>query len=201
MPNLQLHQLRVAAVAKMVCDNYTGVVDTNTVMLECLFHDMGNIVKSDLQYFPDFVEPEGFDYWQKVKDEYLQKYGPEQHAANAAIAREIGLPDRVVEIMDQTGFSKLGSMGANLELRICQYADMRVGPRGILPLEERLAEGRKRYSARKSKAHAPGSYEELLRAAHELEKNIFVHVTVQPTDITEETIVPLIEELWDYPIS
>ena len=57
---------------------------------------MGNIIKSDLTVFPEFREPEGLDYWQNVKDDYVKKYGTDHHAANAIIAREIGLVDRVV---------------------------------------------------------------------------------------------------------
>lgn len=206
MPSLQLHQLRVAAVAKLVCDSATKEVDTNEVLLECLFHDMGNIVKSDLRYFPDFVEPEGVEYWEKVKQEFFQKYGREQHEANAAIAREIGLPERVVDMMNNTGFSKIFPIveSDSFELKICQYADSRVGPRGILSLDGRLAEGRERYVAgRKGRQYydTDEGFEKLSAAAHELERQLFADVSIKPEEITDASAAPVIEELWEYPVS
>ena len=69
MPTLQLHQLRVAAVARLVCDHLTHPINTRDVILACLFHDMGNIIKSNLNHFPEFCEPEGTAYWEKVKAE------------------------------------------------------------------------------------------------------------------------------------
>ena len=57
---------------------------------------MGNIIKFDLDVFPQFWEPEGKDHWQQIKDEWIQKYGDDEHAAALAIAREIGLPENCV---------------------------------------------------------------------------------------------------------
>lgn len=206
LPSLQMHQLRVAAVAKLVCDNEKKPVNAGDVIVECLFHDMGNIVKSDLSYFPDFVQSEGLEYWQKVKNDFLQKYGNEQHAANAAIAREIGLPETIVAMMDRTGFSRMPTIleSNSLELKICQYADSRVGPRGILSLDERLAEGKVRYVAGKKGRQyydTDEGFEKLSSATHELERQIFVDVRIRPEDIHDESAAPAIKELWDYPIS
>jgi len=206
LPSLQLHQLRVAAVAKLICDNYNDTVSTNDVLLECLFHDMGNIVKSDLRYFPGFVQPEGLEYWQKIKEEFLQKYGSEQHIANAAIGREIGLPEHIIDIMNKTGFSKIGSVveAHSLELKICQYADSRVGPHGVLSLDARLEEGRERYVAgKKNKAYydTDAGFEKLAAAAHELERQIFSALTIRPEDINDMTVVPGIEKLSQYPVA
>lgn len=206
MPSLQLHQLRVAAVAKLICDNATAPVDTNDILLECLFHDMGNIVKSDLRYFPDFVEPEGVEYWETVKQDFFKKYGTEQHEANAAIAREIGLSEHIIEMMDNTGFSKiLDIVGSeSRELKICQYADSRVGPRGILSLDGRLAEGRERYVAgRKGRQYydTDEGFEKLSNAAHELEQQVFALTSIRPEEITDETAAGVLEELWEYPVA
>ena len=47
MPNLQLHQLRVAAVGKLICDNFNppagGTVNERGVILARLFSHMGKI--------------------------------------------------------------------------------------------------------------------------------------------------------------
>src|SRR3989344_7901427 len=133
MPSLQLHQLRVAAVVKLIADNFAEPVNKEEVILACLFHDMGNIIKSDLTYFPDFVEPEGAEYWEKVKADFIQKYGTNHHKANIMIAKDIGFPPAAVALVDGVGFSQIAYVVADssFERKIMQYADIRVGPRGV----------------------------------------------------------------------
>ncbi len=50
MPNLKQHQFRVAAVAEIICKNLSEVVDKDNIILACLYHDMGNIIKFDYFY-------------------------------------------------------------------------------------------------------------------------------------------------------
>ncbi len=57
LPLLQLHQLRVAGVAKLITESITIPVDAQAVVLACLFHDMGNIIKADFTYFPEALQP------------------------------------------------------------------------------------------------------------------------------------------------
>jgi hypothetical protein len=195
MPTLQQHQLRVAGVAKQICDAISKTIDKEGVVDVCLVHDMGNIIKFDLTYFPDFVQPEGLEYWQSVKDEYIQKYGPEEHFATEMICKEIGLSDAQIEYLHAIGFSRVKKALASdsLEKKICCYADQRVGPHGVLSVQERLVDGRKRYEGRKDKALVSEQFEELAVALSELEKEIFSHASIQPSDITDESIAPIIE--------
>lgn len=196
MPNLQLHQLRVAAVAKLICDHATTSVNAGNVVLECLFHDMGNIIKFDLAYFPEFLEPEGREYWESVKKDFLLKYGAEQHAATAAIAREIGLPTAVLDVMNASGFSRVRAIteGGSAELQICQYADMRVAPHGVVTLEERLQDFAVRYKGKDDAIH-----EDVLEASRALEQKIFSDSNIRPEDIHDVTVAPLVETLGEYP--
>ena len=205
IPSLQLHQLRVAAVAKLVCENSRTPVDTRAVVLACLFHDMGNIIKSDLSYFPEFVEPEGLAYWEGIKAKFVSKYGKAHHAANVTIAKEIGLPPASVVLIDSISFSKLAEVVADdsHERKIMQYADLRVGPHGILPLADRIAEGRKRYNTTRTERsyyESDEGFDGLARAAEELEKQVFADTQLKPENITDTSIAPLIEELWEYPV-
>lgn len=195
MPTLQQHQLRVAAAAKQICDDISESIDKEGVVDVCLVHDMGNIIKFDLTYFPDFVKPEGLEYWQGVKDEYIQKYGPEEHVATEMICKEIGLSDEQTEYLHAIGFSRVKKALASdsLEKKICCYADQRVGPHGVLSVQERLVDGRKRYEGRKQKVLVSEQFEELAVALSELEKEIFSHTSIQPSDITDESIAPIID--------
>lgn len=202
MASLQMHQLRVAAVAKTICDNFRSPLDGSNVAITCLFHDMGNIIKSDLTYFPEFVKPEGLEYWQKVKDEFVQKYGTDEHVATRAIAREIPLPSPALAYLDTIGFYNLKNVleGPSFEEKICSYSDMRVGPYGVLLLEERLAEANKRYAGRN---HPLGSdkFDTLADAVREIENQIFGQTDIKPEDITDQKIQRAIVELKDLRIA
>ncbi len=204
MPSLQLHQLRVAAVAKMLCDNFTRDIDASSVVLACLFHDMGNIIKSDLRLFPEFTEPEGVAHWQFVKNDFLKKYEGDAHVANVAIARELHLPDTVIRLIDDVGFSKLPVIqeSPSYELKLVEYGDMRTGPHGVISMEARIAEGKTRFENKHPGKHRDESeWESIVASACEIERQIFAEATIAPDDITEQSIQPLVEELRAYPVA
>lgn len=203
MTSLQLHQLRVAAVAKLICDNFEKPVKTNDVVLSCLFHDMGNIIKMDLTSFPEFLEPEGPEYWKNVKEEFIRKYGNNAHGANIAIAREINLPLNVIALIDGISFSNIENIvaGDSLEQKISEYADDRVGPHGVLPLSERLAEARARYIESGKTYYTKEGFEKLSQFVYMLEKQIFADTRTRPEDINDAVVAPLIEELRNYPVA
>jgi hypothetical protein len=205
MPNLQMHQLRVAAVGKLICGNLSVPVDSNSVVLACLFHDMGNIIKFDLDYFPDFLEPEGREYWQRVKDEFVARYGNDEHAATNEIAREAGLSETVRALIDDTRFSRLEAArdGSSFESKILKYADLRAGPRGILSLADRLEEGRVRYADRKSYNTPEGRerHRRSAEAAVAIEGQLFAGCSIRPEDINDGAAAALVEELRKYPVA
>jgi hypothetical protein len=190
MPTLQLHQIRVAAVAKSICNSLVVGIDTETVIKVCLLHDMGNIIKFDLNYFPDFIKPEGLEYWQKVKDEYINKYGNEEHIATKMICEEVGLSDKGLKYLSSIGFSRVKTTFDNgtIEEKICCYADHRVGPHGVLTIEERQSDGRRRYAGRKDKAMTSDKFESLAEAMKQLENQIFSKSNIKPEDIKDDSI-------------
>ncbi len=205
MPNLQLHQLRVAAVGKYICDRFIGPIDTQMVVLACLVHDMGNILKSDFSIGKELLAEKGIPYWESVKADYVKKYSDEHHATHVII-KEVGIDERIASIIEDMGFSKMETVvatGSN-ELLVLEYADMRVGPDGILSLDGRLSEGHTRYSQRMKGAQfgfsQPERYEILVSACHEMEKKLVSRADFQPEDITDASLSSIVEELWDYVI-
>lgn len=198
MPGLALHQLRVAAVGKMICENLDQPIDENSIVLACLFHDMANIIKSDLVSFPEFLGDKGFDYWSAIKNEMIERYGDVEHHACIAIGREIGLPENVLTLINGVGFGNLETTrdGTSLEQKIVEYADLRVSPYGITSLIERAAEAKARYAKRRQAlGRTEEKYQRLLEAAIEIERQIFERCTISPTDITEGKAVTHIETL------
>jgi hypothetical protein len=208
MQNLQLHQLRVAAVGKLICDNFKEPVNTRDVILACLFHDMGNILKFDLTFFPEFLEPQGLAYWESVKADYEKRYGKDQHAATKKIAQELGLQQSVIDCIDATGFSKMRELveTTSFEKKICEYADSRVTPYGVRSLDERFRDGRKRYLGRVLPSPvgvtaAPDEFEILIGFGHQLEAQIFACTSIRPEDINDAAVALLIGELSEYAVA
>lgn len=200
MQNLQDHQLRVAAVASIICDSFDFPINKEKIIKVCLLHDMGNIIKFQLDYFPELNKPEGLEYWQNVQKEFITKYGPNEHNATMKIMRELGVPEELVELADQNHFSLLceHASGSDMFLKIMHYADMRVGPFGVLSYDERMEEARKRY------AHRTAFQEEnrlqLVACGKEVEKQIFEHCSIKPEYINDESITPIMESLRDFVI-
>lgn len=198
MPALQLHQLRVAAVSKMICENATREFDGESLVLAGLFHDMANIIKSDLTTFPEFLEPLGAAHWGLVKGEFIAHYGTNEHNAALRIAKEIGLAPKVIALIEGVGFSKLGDIrkSADYERKILEYGDLRVGPHGVIPMGARIEEARLRYAGKHPDVpHGADEFERLRASAFDIELQIFEDCAIAPEDITEQSVQPLLSEL------
>lgn len=202
MPNLAMHQLRVASVISLIIQNLNIEVDRDVAIQAGLLHDMGNIIKFDLNYFPDFNEPLGLEHWQKVQNEYFEKYGTDEHEATQEILKELNINTRVVEIDDRMIFGNLciDKEGNDWELKLLHYADMRVGPHGILAYEERMEDAVKRYENKfnKEMVYEKDRREILLACGKEIENQIFANCKIRPEDINDQTIAPVLEELRGY---
>lgn len=200
-PLLQKHMLRVAAVAKMICDNSDLKLDANKIVTTCLLHDMGNIIKADLKYFKD-LENE-LSYWESVKGDFIQKYGANEHVATMKIIKEIGVGNGIPELSDANRFSLIckNKDSSDVEIKIIHYADGRVGPYGVLSYQERMEEAGKRYAGRGRSEFEEEERLKLVNCGKEIEDQIFSHCKIKPEDITDEAIAPLIEELKEFVIT
>ncbi|MBL8029643.1 MAG: hypothetical protein JNN11_00095 [Candidatus Doudnabacteria bacterium] len=207
MPQLADHQFRVAAVASIISGKLVelGVFSGQQkadVVLACLLHDMGNIIKFDFAQTVSLVNTGiDLDYWQKVKTEYISIYGKDEHSATIQIVKELGVEKRIEELVDCVGFNQAESNlnSGDLGKQICAYADMRVTPRGVASLEERFADLRSRYEAKRLAVGGTENdrlkFEQLLR---EIEKQIFTTTKTLPEYITEESLAPVVIELKKY---
>jgi putative nucleotidyltransferase with HDIG domain len=203
MPNLRLHQLRVAALARELA--LALGADHDMVTKAGLLHDMGNIMKTDFTQFPpEFYGEKGIEYWQQVQKECGERYGADEHAASEAIVREIGVGDEVLQLVGAMGFSKAKQILAegSLELQILEYADQRVAPQGIVSMNERLQEGHARYKKRVRSDYGKNDqqFEENYAVCQEIEKKLFAGLLITPEMLTEASLTSTIESLKDYQI-
>lgn len=196
MSNLQEHMLRVAAVASLICENFNEPLPKEEIVTACLIHDMGNIIKSRFEFFPEFLEPEGLEYWQKVKDDYIKKYGENEEDANEKIAQELGVSSKIIFLVNQDCFSLFCQQkdSDNMGVKVMHYADARVSPYGVVSYEERMNEAKKRYE------NSPREEErqKFVACGKEIEKQIFAKCKIKPEDINDETVAQVILELKDF---
>lgn len=200
MPTLQQHQLRVAAVAKSIIDQLSTPkrsFDPTDVITTCLLHDMGNIIKFDLTAFPDFYQSEGLEHWQQIKQQYIQKYGSDEHQATLQIAKELGVHSQVTSYIDAVGFTKAEANLATTDLgqKICAYADMRVGPHGVISLQHRFSDLRNRYGQRYAGSSHKADRQVFEQAILKVEAQIQSSTQRDLQTITDHTISGTIEAL------
>ncbi len=196
-PNLQEHMLRVTGIAKIIVESWKdNLVDLPTILSACLIHDMGNLLKFDLVNKASFLgeEAKNIDHWRKVKEEMIQKYGPDEHFATATICKELNLNEKSFWIVKNWGFGNFARALAsdNWEYKICMYCDHRIGPFGIVSLIDRFAEQRKRYELQKhdsvdASAHLTDQGR-LANCAFEVEKQLQSKISRDLTTITDEEI-------------
>ena len=195
--NLQMHMLRVAACSNLIIDNLNGIIiDKKAIIRASLLHDMGNMAKiSDNE-----IDDEEF---KKIRKEYIDKYDRNSHKINLIIAKEEGLNDYEIEIIDKKS-SKRGEETLNSErydVKILLYADQRVAPYGVTSLKERLEEVKKRY---KNITSSVWSNEEkanhLIECSLGIEKQIMEHCNINPEDINDNSIKTYIYKLKEYEI-
>ncbi len=149
--NLQEHMYKAAAVGFIVAGLLEKKIelDVDIIVTELLLHDMGNIIKFDFGPHIEFSKEET-EKLKKVKADFIEKYGSEEHVATSKIAEELGVDIRVQELLEDSGSSKLMAAidSTDWYAKICTYADLRVAPYGIVSVEERFADIIKRYKGR-----------------------------------------------------
>lgn len=196
MPQLAEHQLKVAGTAQVICGNFEGKVDRENILAACLLHDLGNIIKFDLsitdKMMPGRFSSEDLAYWQEVKDGCVNKYGQDEHLATLKMLEEMRMSPRIIELVDCVGFQNGQSNAESRDLgkEICAYSDMRVGPKGVVTLEQRFQDLRVRYDHK----HRLMGGNESLRLEFEaglrqIEKQLFEKCKIRPEEITEKRVL------------
>lgn len=200
LPTLQTHLFRVAAVGKLIALNSLELVEVNNIVITCLLHDMGNIIKFSFDYRPESYEPEGVNHWKEIKQEFIAKYGNDEHEATLIIAKEIGVSSRIIDLLKNVGFScgKQIFESNDLTKIICAYSDHRVAPYGVLSLKERVKEGMDRFIKNKPEYDTPENNklrDELLGYFIRMEEYIFSRSKIKPQDIHDKSIEALMNDL------
>lgn len=199
---LQQHMLTVAAVGKYIADHWRGpAIDAEAVIATLLVHDLGNLVKFDLSENALVIDQTLFtDEWRERQRVMRETYGAHSHQVTLAMLKELGLPENIRTLADGMDADDLCIfLDSSFEQQICEYADIRVTPDGVVSLRERLADFRRRY------AHYEGwsseeRYQRNLTCAEQLETALQKHTSVDITDIPAEKIQAYLVELSQFEI-
>lgn len=187
--NLQLHMLRVASLAKIITDNWFGVqLDKDAVVRACIFHDIAKPINMDLTKQAQFgMSVAEIADLEKLQQQLKANYDNE-HRAVVGIYKTIGSSPKVIEIIDNLEWINIPSLlqKNDFDSFIPIYCDMRIGPKGIMELQQRLKEVEGRTGE--------GGYEQ---TSLQLEKILSQNVSVDLNKITDEQINKNFSQLED----
>jgi hypothetical protein len=191
---------RVAAVGMTVTDFIKDNIplDTDILAKTLLLHDMANIIK--FSFDGKVSIEEDIEYLKQVQQDFISKYGNEEHIATQTIAKELHVPEKVIDILQNTGSSKihLTIESDDWYRKVCSYADFRVAPYGIVTVTERFDDVIKRYEGREHVLADIQKTEEKRNNCLILEKQIQEKSAYALDEITDSKIKSLLSQLRNY---
>ena len=190
-PNLQEHMSRVWGIVSFIEQHWKDSdveVDWNLLKKASLLHDLGNVVKLDLDKHPEFLgkEQSNVDYWKEVQRNIIEKYGSDDHEATEKMLKEIGVAQNITDVIQGKSFGNSVATrdSNNWLLKILYYADLRTLPLGIGTLEERISDVRERMPKYTSRP----DFEDLVSACKDIEKQIQDKLDVAVSEINDQTV-------------
>jgi hypothetical protein len=134
---------------------------------------MGNLVRFKFDD-PDMLEGEDVQYWQQAQQQFIRQYGSHDHQATLAICQDIGLSTSVIDTIKIAEWDDTLALLKDNKIAACilVYADMRVGPYGILSYRDRIDNVQQRSPS----VH----YHQRLEYAQILEKTLQAHTDISP---------------------
>ena len=195
--HLQMHMLRVAAVGKLICRNWKGgKINEDDVVAVLLLHDLGNVVRFDFDnegLNAIYSEKSNLDEMREIMEGTIEKYGEDDHEVTDKMCRELGVNDRISFLLNNKAFvqNKEVCASGDFELKICAYADQRIGPLGVMGLRERLDEAKVRGS--KSLQHP--EVDLLIECALEIEGQVLGNADLSAGDINDDSVRGYVENI------
>jgi hypothetical protein len=194
--NLQEHMMRVAAFAEILLENWkTAEIDKDSLVKACVFHDIAKPMTFDLAKQAQFGMSEAdIEKLAELQERIKGKYGSDEHHATVKICEDVGLSKASVDLVNNLEWKYIPRLVETRDIAslIPIYADMRVGPKGILTMEQRLIELRDRVSGE--------DYEDNVKNGQHLEQIIRENVNIDLNLINDEEINKRFDDLLDLEI-
>ncbi len=190
--SIRNHLLRTAAVARFLVRRCQLPADENLVCAVMLLHDLGNIVKTSFQgsrFFQYETKPR--QEWLTIKEQIIKKYGEFDDEATSNMLDELGVSRRIRNVLESAKNDKILQIIENDDwaVKICAYADYRVGPESVLSLSNRFIDLEERYKKKPLKFRLTNKQATIIKKGFfSLEKQLFAQTKCSPEDISEESI-------------
>lgn len=147
-------------------------IDLTLLRHAALLHDIVRVVDFrhfEPEKFPDPVTPQEVELWKRLREKYK---GMHHADAGADILQERGFLKEAT-LVRKHRFVQIAEGFETWEEKLLYYADKRVKHDKVVPLKERLEDGRKRNAPEKT---GKISSKELDKKVFELEKEILSHI-------------------------
>ncbi len=205
--SLQLHMIRVAAIAQIIAENLDDIDkdQIHTLVKGCLLHDIGKLVIFKIGEDTSHMGDQPRDFWIQLQEDMRNDYSISEHTATVLICKELGMSQEIVHLVDSIDFaySIKNYNDRNLLAMIGVYCDQRVSRDGVLPLLERIKLGRK-FCEENIKAGGvfrdTSDRDKTIQALVEIEKLLFDSIDLNPEDINDEKIKYRIANLKQYEV-
>lgn len=143
-PSLQDHMLKVSSLVSIILNNWIGERVSKDDIITCaLFHDIAKPVTFDPSKQKQYVksEKELNEVLLLIKD-MTTKYGTDEHQVAIEIFKEINCNENTIRLIDNLEWIYLPRLFKEngIEALLLNYVDMRIGPKGIISLQERFDE-------------------------------------------------------------
>jgi hypothetical protein len=189
--NLQEHMLRVGALSKIITDNWTGKnINGQAIINACLLHDIAKPITFDITKQAGYGMPkEDIDKLKSVQEIVIQRYGNIEHKATVGMAKDIGMKNDALRLLENLEWEYIPRLLSNndIESVLPIYCDMRIGPKGILLLNDRFND----LKARKVTYFNANS----IKDGNMLEENVKDCVSLNLDSITDAQLNILFPEL------
>lgn len=196
---LRNHQLSVAAICLYL--NEKAALETNisnNIVSAALLHDIGNMVKGKSD---KFIEGKDFEKWKKIEIDLRNQFGNDADTATSKMIDTLNLvnSEEIRKYIDLVGvknlISKPKKFYSEINNIILPYADLRIAPSGIVSVETRLDEARRR------NPFIEKNFGEINIVTQKLEHLIHIATGVNQIDINLDTIHSHLEIVSNYNLS
>lgn len=194
--HIVLHMKKVAAVGVFIAQKIKAhgeEIDVKSVRQGALLHDimkLSDFKDIKMEYFRETPTQDDLDFWRKLIDTY-HVYGHE--VAGYKILKALG-EEKLALIVKKHRFASLTDhdpeeQPQTWEEKLVYYADKRVAGDKIVSIEERIADGQRRYFPN---GNIPPEDEVIKKHLRELEQKICQKAKIKPEDVREENVAGLV---------
>lgn len=145
--NLQKHMLTVGSLAKFLYEQWKGSpLNKDTLVKSALLHDIAKPINFNLSKQAAYGMTKVDISRLKELQDKLKLLGNNEHEIVKKICENIDCSKEIIKTVGNTDWSYIPNLikENNMESLFVIYCDMRVGPKGILSMVQRLKELEKR---------------------------------------------------------